>query len=74
MVHRLAYCAWNNKSLNSFNNLEIDHIDRNKINNNIDNLKLVNKSMNAKNKDINKIIEKTKETYKNKKKYKYIIK
>ena len=37
---------------NSDKTLEVDHIDRNKLNNNIENLRWVTKSENGKNKDI----------------------
>lgn len=48
-IHRVIYCLFLKSDLNS--NLLVDHIDRNKSNNNISNLRLTNHSGNAKNID-----------------------
>lgn len=48
-IHRVIYCLHSCKDLNS--NLVIDHIDRNKSNNEVSNLRLVSISDNAKNID-----------------------
>lgn len=48
-IHRIIYCLFLKSDLDS--NLLVDHIDRNKSNNNISNLRLTNHSGNAKNID-----------------------
>jgi len=48
-THRIIYCLHSGKSLDS--NLVIDHLDRNKSNNNINNLRLTTINENAKNID-----------------------
>ena len=56
MVHRFVYECCHNKILNK--NTDIDHIDRNKNNNNINNLREVNRTTNilnrCRNKEVNK--------------------
>jgi hypothetical protein len=47
LLHRLVYCTYNNLPLNS--NIIIDHIDQNKTNNNLSNLRILSKSENSKN-------------------------
>lgn len=53
-VHRLVYSTFHNIPQKDFGNKVIDHIDRNKHNNNLDNLRLVSISENNKNVDFSK--------------------
>ncbi len=55
-IHRLVYLTFKGKILE---NMEIDHIDRNKFNNNLENLRMITPSENCKNKIITKNIIKT---------------
>ena len=48
-VHRLVYSTFHNIPMKDFGNKVIDHIDRNKFNNNLENLRLVSSSENNKN-------------------------
>jgi hypothetical protein len=49
LVHKLVYCVFNNIDYKSLGKEIIDHIDKNKTNNCLSNLRKVNKSINAKN-------------------------
>ena len=51
-VHRLVYSTFHNIPLKDFGNKVIGHIDRNKFNNNLDNLRLVSISDNNRNRTV----------------------
>jgi hypothetical protein len=53
-VHRLVYSTYHNIPLKDFGDKVIDHIDRNKFNNKLDNLRLVSISENNKNIKLNR--------------------
>jgi len=48
-VHVLVYCTFNDLSIKSLGNNVIDHINRNRHDNRLENLRLVNRSENSKN-------------------------
>ena len=51
-VHRLVYSVFNNISINEYGDKVIDHIDKNKLNNKLANLRLVSISDNNKNREV----------------------
>jgi hypothetical protein len=69
MVHRLVYCTWNNIDISTINNKPIDHINRDKLDNNLNNLRLVSFSDNSKNRNYEKSTQKYKQTIEQKENY-----